>query len=388
MSAVWTVFGKEMLDGLRDRRSLISALLYPLIGPLLIGVMFTAIIDQATGSDAVVLPVEGAEHGPALVEYLRTHGVDVVSAPADPEQAVAEHAVSMTLVIPEDYAERFRSSKTAEVRLVVDGSRNDVRSDVGRVQALVQGYGSQVGAMRLIARGVSPEVVQAVVVAEVDVATEQERSASLLNFVPMFVIMAAFIGGMQVAIDATAGERERKSLEPLLITPASRQALVLGKWLAASVFGVVGVVLTFLFCVLVLRYLPLEELGLRLAMGPREVVGVLAASVPLAPMAVGMQMLVGTFARSFKEAQTYTSLLIFLPLTPGMLLTFYPLDSSGWVSLVPALGQQLLLADALGGEPGGVGPYVGAGALALALGLVCVAVTARMFERERVVFGR
>jgi sodium transport system permease protein len=382
------VFRKELLDGLRDRRSIFSALMFPLVGPLMIMFMFQAIAERESAAHDITLPVAGAEHAQSLVDHLEQNGVLVTEAPEDPEAAVKSREADLVLVIDEKYPESWSEAKPATVRLVVDGARDDTRSKVGRVRRLIQGYGQQIGMLRLVARGVSPELANPVAVEEVDVASAQKLSARVLSFVPMFVIMAAFIGGMNIAIDTTAGERERGSLEALLVNPISRQAIVLGKWLTAVVFACFATVLTLAVCVIVLRNIPLEELGLRFDLGLVEVVGVLAASIPMAPMAAGLQMLVATFARSFKEAQTYLSLLIFIPMLPAVAMSIYPIKTEAWMSAVPALGQQVLLMDVIAAEHPALWMFLASGAASLLVGYVCVAVTAKLFQRERIVYGR
>ncbi len=386
--AMAVVLGKELVDGLRDRRSIFSALLYPLVGPLLIGLMFAVIADQQRETDAFELPVAGAQYAEPLVDHLRAQGIAVVAAPDEPERAVAEGEVAMVLVIPRDFGERFERLEPAPVQLVVDRSRNDTRADVRRVEGHVRRWSGEIGGLRLVARGVSPEVASPVALEEVDVATPEEFSANVLNFIPMFIVLAAFIGGMQVAIDTTAGERERRSLEPLLTTPVPRLAAVLGKWMAACIFGAVGVLLTVVCCVLVVARLPLEELGLALAVGAPEGLGLAAAALPVVPFAVGLQMLLGTFARSYKEAQTYMSLLVLVPMIPGMVLSLYPVDGVDWMKLIPSFGQQLVMVDVLGQNTAGLWAWWLAGTvLTLGAGLAFAVVTSRLFTREKIVFG-
>lgn len=382
------VFRKEMLDGARDRRSIFSALLFPLFGPLMIMFMFSALAERESRAKDVTLPVVGEENAPSLVEHLRQQGIEITEGPEDPESAVKEGEAVMVLVIPEEYPARWQEAKPAPVRLVVDGARDDTRSSVRRVRRTIGGYGQQIGMLRLVDRGVSPELANPVALEEVDVASAQKLASRVLSFIPMFVVMAAFIGGMNVSIDTTAGERERGSLEPLLVNPVPRQAVVLGKWLTAVVFACFATVLTLGMCVFVLGRIPLEDLGLRFDLGWKEVVGVLAASVPMAFLAAGVQMLVSTFARSFKEAQTYLSLLIFLPVAPGIAMSVYPIKSEAWMSLVPALGQQVLLMDVIAAETPPLWMFLVAGLAALVGGYVCVTLTARLFQRERIIYGR
>lgn len=387
LRALGVVFRKELRDGLRDRRSMFSALLYPLVGPLLVGLMLSSVIEKGRARETVELPTVGIEHAPALAEFLHGQDIEVVEGPADPEAAVEAGEVDYVLVIPEEFPERFREARPAPLRLVTDGSRDAAVGKLRRIRGALQGYGQQVGALRLVARGVAPDVATPVQLDEVDVATPQQTAARVLNFIPMFVVMAAFVGGLQIAVDATAGERERKSLEPLLITPVPRGSVVLGKWLTGVIFASVSIGLTLVCCLIMLWRLPLQDMGLRLDMGAAEISGVLLASLPMACFAVGLQMLVGTFARTYKEAQTYLSLLILVPMLPAFMLIVNPIEDSTWMFAVPALGQQLLLTDVMSGEPPGAIAFVLAGLSALAAGLVCVGITGRLFQREQIIFG-
>ncbi|MFC1525999.1 ABC transporter permease [Candidatus Latescibacterota bacterium] len=385
---VLAVFSKELRDGLRDRRSLLSTLAFPFLGPLLITFMFKALAEQEREAGDIDIPVVGGANAPGLVDWIQRRGFDVVAGPEDPQQAVRDGDFDFVVVVPEEFAEDFAQARTADVELVHDGSRKDTRSAVRRARRLVEGYGRMIGSLRLVARGVSPQVGNPLAIDDVDLASARKRAAHFFTFVPMFVIMAAFITGLNVAIDTTAGERERASLEPLLVNPVARLHLVLGKWLAAVVFSGIGVCLTLTSVVLALRRVPLQELGIHFEIGTPEIAGVLAATLPLALFASGLQILVATFSRSYKEAQTYASLLIMLPMVPHLIASVYSLGTSRWMLPIPALGQQVLLTDVFGGEAVTIASYLVVGVSSLTLGLLCVWVTAHLFQRERIIFGR
>lgn len=387
-SALWVVFLKELVDGFRDRRSLLSTLLFPLLGPLLIGFAFTTVAEREKKVEEVELPVAGAEQAPALISFMEREGVRIVDAPEDPVTAVRDGTVEAVLVIPERFGEAFDAMRPAPVELIYDGTRDESRPTVRRVRGLVEGWSGMTGSLRLIGRGVDPQLANAIALEEVEVASDQQRAAKLLDFLPMFIIMAAFIGSMQIAVDATAGERERSSLEPLLVNPVPRSAIVLGKWGAAVVFAAGAVALTLAGSIAAMSYAPLEELGIHLSFEPAVVLGVLAATLPLGLMAAGLQVLVATFARSFKEAQSYLSLLMLFPIIPSFVASLWELGDAPWMIPVPALGQQVLLGRVLGGETVSFGAFAVAGVSALAVGLVCVFVTARLFRRESIIFGR
>ncbi len=383
--AVWR---KELTDALRDRRSLMSALIVPLIMPLMIAVMFSTLASTLSDDQPIETPVAGREHAPNLMAWLEERGVVVRDPPADPEAAVRAGDVDLVLVIDEEYGEQFRSVRPAVVRIVHDSSRTASRRTIGRVRALLRAYGSQVAVLRLMARGISPEVVQAVRVDDLDLATPAQSAARFFAMLPMFLIMVAFIGGMNVAIDTTAGERERQSLEPLLVNPVSRPALTAGKWITTCLFGLVATVLTLLMFVLMMRFVPLEDLDVQLSLGARQLLLMSLAVAPLVLLASALQMFVATFARSFKEAQTYVSLLVFVPIIPSTVLQFYPLQPTGWMMLVPALSHHLLLVDVMGGEPITALSLAASATATTLLAVLLLALTSRLLQQEKIVFGR
>ena len=386
---LWAVLRKELVDGIRDRRSVMSALIPPLMWPLMIVLMLNFIAEKRRQADDIEMPVVGARHAETLVDWLKQQrGVEVVDGPEDPYAAVREGDVKFVIVIPEDYNELFAQSKAVEVELVIDRSDEDAGAFVRRARGLLTAYSGQIGMLRLVARGVSPVVATPIRIDEVDVSSAQQRAAMVMAFLPMFLVLAAFVGGMNIAIDTTAGERERGSLEPLLVNPAPRKSIVAGKWLASVIFAWVSVLLTFVLLQQALERAPLESLGLRFQLDAGDIGAVMAAVIPLAFLASGLQVLVASFARSYKEAQTYVSFLIFVPMLPAFAMMFSPLDPQPWMALIPLLGQHLLITEALRGEPGSLLMCVGAGVTVTLSGLVCVAVTTRLFQREKIIFGR
>ena len=388
LSRLQVVFRKEMLDGIRDRRSLMSVCISALIGPLLVGFMFNRMAERQREAQDIQIPVVGAERAPALIDWLEQQdGVEIVEGPQDAEEAVRERDEDVVVVIDEEFGKDFSEARPAQVKLVADGSRQTAQPKVRRVRRLIERYSQQIAVLRLIVRGVSPAIATPIRVEDIEVSSSQQRAARLLNFIPLFVVLSAFAGGMQIATDTTAGERERGSLESLLINPVPRESIVIGKWMAAVVFSACSVALTFFLCLGVLQRIPLNEFGIRFAIGPLEILGVLGATLPLALLATGLQIFIATFARSFKEAQSYLGMLIVLPMLPGMLSMLYPLGNQPWMIPIPILGQHVLLADVLGGKTPELIWFGVAGLSALVAGLVCVYLTTRLFHKEKIIFG-
>lgn len=386
---VRVVFVKEIVDALRDRRAIWAILFSAVFGPVLTGFVLNRVADRQRTIEEVRIPVVGMASAPAFVSWLRQQsGVEVTEGPADAEQAVRDRKEDVVVVVTKDFAKDFAASKPAEVRIVSDGSRDDTRAKVQRVRGLVQRYGSEIGALRLMGRGVSPAAATPLDVRDVEVSSAQERAARILGMLPLFIVMAAFVGGVQIATDSTAGERERGSLEPLLANPAPRAAIAGGKWLAAAATSVLAVALTSALCVAMLGYIPLQELGIRFRFGPPQALLLLAAVLPLCGLAAAMQMYLATFARSFKEAQSYMGFLMMVPMLPGIIGVVYPISSRVWMFPIPMLGQHVLMTDVLGGKHPSPMLFVLAASAALAAALALVALTTRLLGREKIIFGR
>jgi sodium transport system permease protein len=380
---------KELRDAFRDRRAITSVLLSVLVGPAIAGFLMFRIADRERFPDDVRVPVVGSQNAPALMDWLgQQSGVTIVPGPSEPEQAVLNEEEAVVVIVPADFVERFRSSRPARIRIVSDSSRNDVRGEVERVRRLLQQYGAQIGSLRLIARGVSPAVATPLEVTDVEVSTAQQRAARILGIVPLMILLAAFTGAMQIATDSTAGERERGSLEALLVNPVPRAALALGKCLAATLAAMLMVSLTAALCAALLRFVPLEELGIRFRFGLAHWAGMMAAALPLCFLSAALMACVATLARSFKEAQTYMGILMLAPMLLGLVGAVYPLTNQPWMYGIPILGQYVLLNGVIGGRTPVALAFLAAALGAAVAAVLCVRVMVSLFRNERVIFGR
>ena len=380
---------KEIKDSLRDRRALWSIVFSVSIGPVIIGFMMNRVADRQREAEHVRVPVVGMQYAPALVEWLRQQsGVEIVQGPANPEEAVRNQEEELTIIVPENFAEKFTQSRPAVLQIVADSSRNDARPTVERVRRLLQQYGAEIGSLRLIARGVSPAAARPVDIEDIEVSTAQQRAAQILTFIPMFIMMAGFVGGMQIATDSTAGERERGSLEPLLVNPAPRLVFVGGKWLAAALAAMASTALTTILCAILPRFLPLDEMGIRFRIGPEHIPGIIGAALPMCLFSSALQSTVGTLARSFKEAQSYMGVLVLLPMIPGVMGALYPLGNAPWMYATPMLGPYVLLTNVLGGQTPAMNAFLTSAAISIVAAAILVRITSTLFESEGIIFGR
>jgi sodium transport system permease protein len=381
MSAALVVFLKECRESLRDRRVLLNSLLLgPLLGPVLFLVIMRLVVGRELEKAEQPLPVVviGAERAPELVGALRQMGLQQQPPVADPELAVREQRIDLALRIDADFGADWRAGRPAQVELMYDSSRRESGGDVERLRGMLDSYSRRNGALRLLARGLSPALATPLVVATRDAATPQARGALLLAMLPYMLVLTIFIGGLWLAVDSTAGERERQSLEPLLINPVPRDRILLGKLLATAAFSTASLALGLLAFWVVGRFMPTAELGLSLALGPHFLAVVLPLLVPLVLLICIAQILIAAFARSVREAQTYLGLAQLVPLIPSIVLSILPVKAQLWMYAVPLLGQQLAIMRLLRAEP------VPAIALALSALVTLLAVVALFALTRRV----
>jgi sodium transport system permease protein len=384
------ILRKEALDNVRDRRALSMVLFFPLLGPAILALSLSLISGQARTAEEqpLALPVVAPERAPNLIAYLVEQGVEVKAPPADPAAAVTAGDADVVLAIPEEYGARLREGKPAPIRLYLDESRTSARPASERVKRLLEGYSHRLGAQRLLLRGVSPSATEALAVERVDVATAQSRAALLLAALPYFLVLALFSGGMAVAIDASAGERERQSLEPLLLNPVPRSAVVLGKLGAIGLFSGMALAETIVGFGLVPVALPLERLGFAIRLEPGVLATLFLLLLPLLALCGAVMLLVAARARTFRAAQSTLSFLMLVPAMPGLVLAFVPVKLKLWMLCIPAFGEQLLVTRLIRGEA------VVAGSMALAMASTAAWAAAaawlaiRAFSNEAFLFGR
>ncbi len=401
---MWSVVTrKELRDALRDRRALAALLLFPLLGPVMIYFMFNMLIDIAEDAEEISLPVVGAQYATDLIDYLQQNGIDIDNMPlnASPasvgdfysqaqldeiDQSIKRRRFDYVLVIPPAFDELIGASRRSNVELHMESTRTTSSPKISRISSLIDAWARETAALRLIVRGINPDIIAPVSIVRIDVASQQSRVQSILGMVPFFVIMAAFVCGMGVAVDVTAGERERKSLEPLLVNPVPRYTIVIGKWMAAVLFSATGLVLVMILNFFSLSQVPLEEVGIVFNFGRLETVGVLVTTLPLAFFAPSIQIFVGIFAKSFKDAQAYLSFIMLLPMAPFFFNMFNTQDREFWMNFVPMLGQHMLLTDVVRGDTPDIIDFILAGMSLLFYSMIFIFGASQLMKKERIIF--
>ena len=344
MKALLTVWHKELLDLFRDRRTLaISLLMGPLLMPALILGIGKLASDRISSQmeKPLQLPVVGASHATRLGAWLEGQNIVVEPAPADPDGAIRSQSEDVVLRIDPRYGEQWHASMPAVVEILHDSSREDAQIPVRRLRALLDNYAQGVGALRLVARGISPTVGQPLRISDRDLATPEARRGQALAFLPYILILTTFIGGAYLVIDSTAGERERQSLEPLLATPAARATIMSGKIIAACTFALVSLVLTLLMFKVSFALAP--GLGIKLDVSWWALARILVVLVPMVMIGTCLLTFIAAGAKSVKEAQSYMSVLMLLPMLPTIILMVNPVKNQLWMMTVPFLAQNQMI---------------------------------------------
>jgi sodium transport system permease protein len=357
MRTLLTVFRKETLDNVRDRRTLVSALIMgPLFGPMLFAFMINLSIERSLedAERVIELPVIGAERAPNLRRYLESRNIDVVDGPADREaalDAVANGTHDIVLVIPEEFGEQFTNAVPARVEVIADRSNTQADRLARRARTALHAYSGELASIRLSARGVSPLAMRPLNIDDVDVSTPSGRSAILLGMMSYFLIFAMLMGGMYLAIDTTAGERERGSLEPLLALPVTRNQLLLGKIAATCVFMALSLGLSLGSFYVALKFMPLDELGMTPNFGSLTVGAAFLVLAPFILLGAAVMTLVASFTKSYREAQTWLSGVLLAPTLPILIVSILTLRPRLEFMFVPSLSQHLLLVDMVKNKP-------------------------------------
>jgi sodium transport system permease protein len=386
--SVFSVFRKEFRENLRDRRTLISALIFgPLFGPLLFGAALSLSIERGTSEadKPVSLTVSHAERAPNLLAHLHQYGVRIETASYDDAEArlaVKEHRKPFVLSVPEDFGSRFQSSQPAQLLLYVDSSDATDGKDVARIKGLLNQYGSLLARLRVMTRGIDPFVLSPILVHDVDVSTPASRSVLALGTLSYLVLLTMLMGGMYLAIDATAGERERGSLEPLLTVPVRREELIYGKMLATCAFMTLSLSLTVSAFAIVLRYAGLERFGMSVNFGPLVALAVIGCCLPLVPLGAALMTIVAAFTRSYREAQTYLGLVLLIPTLPLVFASVLGLRPTAALMAVPSLSQHFLITSLLRDERVSSAFLALSIGTTLAVGAALVFIAGRLYHRE------
>ncbi|WP_416351545.1 ABC transporter permease [Parashewanella curva] len=376
MKLLNTLLKKELVDAIRDKRSVMAVMYYAIGSPLLMCGIFFMLINKFSSPSDLNITIKKSQNAPDLVRYLESRGIT---------HGTGEDLKAITLTISHDFAKDMNQGKPATVTLIADNSEQKLKSSINRVQRALQGYSSEMASLRLIARGINPAVVQPIKVVMEDQATKQSKGSFIFGVAILSIIYAVFICGMNHAIDTSAGERERNSLTLLLSHPLSTRQIVLSKVLAVTTLAMTGLLLTLLVSKAAYTIVPWQELGFTINVSFEFVVLGCLLALPIAIMASTLQLFVSFFAKSFKEAQTYISFTLFVPMMLSI-ATSYDLapDTLQWL---PVSGQQQALMDFIKGKAIDMAPLMASNLITLLLSIGLILGMEKALKSEKTIFG-
>ena len=386
VNVAFAVFRKELLDALRDRRTLMVVLLSAvLLGPMVLIALSSLLASFEAQAERREVVVAGIEHAPGLKNFLERQSYAVKAAPADYETRLRGSKLGdAVLVVPERFEALLQAGEQPVIEVISDSGNRQSQSSASRAVQLLNAYGRERGQVSLLMRGVSPEVLQPLQVEERDLASTQTRAAQLTGMLPFFVIMAVLYGALNAALDTTAGERERSSLEPLMMTPAARSSLVVGKWGAVASLAMLIAVLSCLSFLPAQWLLRSDTLQAMFQFGLHEALMFLAVLLPFAAALSAVLMAVAIRCKTFKEAQASSTVVVLGVSLLPLVTTFNQSGEAPWHLWMPALAQYTLMMRVLKGEGFGLEQVVVPLGVCMLLTVVGVVFVARRLRSAAV----
>lgn len=388
---IMTVMSKEIKDNIRDKKSLMSSIF---MGAIFMPIMFVVLINfvinmqKDKAESQLEMAIKGTENAKSFISYVKTKGVKINEFTGDPKLAIQSKDEEAVIVIPDDFSKKFSSGVPAKIEVYYDATaKGSTNVTQRRIKALINEYSTTIGMSRLQLRGISPLLLKAIIVEKHDISTAQSKGAMMLSFLPYALILGLFIGSMYLAIDTMAGEKERNSLEALLLNPIKRSHLLTGKLFATISFGLMTMVITLITFKLVMPFMPLEKMGMSVDLGVKNIAILVLILAPLAMMAAALQTIIATFSKSFKEAQTYVGMLMIVPMIPSMALMFMPVKEKLWMMATPILSQNIIINQIMRGEQVAALSIVLAIISALLAGLLLALVAIKLYNRESLLFS-
>lgn len=352
MNATLTILYKELKDALRDRRTLMVALLSSFLGVPLMLLIFSVVLSQIESQEdkRTVLAV-GIEHAPGLENFILRQGYQVKAAPADYEaKSQSKELDQPVLLVPQDFSSKMAAGEKLTLEVAYDPSNRPAEFGLRPLKRLLDAYVQETALMALSMRGVSPELLQTLEIKERYLQRPEERKATITTMLPMMMLMAVVLGGMYAAIDITAGERERGSLEPLMMNPVTGWQLAVGKWGAVASIGMGVAALTILSFFPSQWLIRNEILRAEFQFGIKDAFGFLIVLLPLSAAMAAIQIAIALDCKGYKEAQVRNQMVtLFVPFVSFAPIIF-PGREPSWFQWVPVLAQNQMMNQVLKGE--------------------------------------
>jgi len=376
---------KELREAFRDKRALMVALSMGLLAPVMIMVISKVMITESVGNPPIYVQFTGAEYAPKLIEKFEENNIlQFENVPEDDKYAWQERSIEVD--IPEDFAEKMAEGKAIDVVLRADFGKKSSMSPIRRVRATVNSYSQSIGYKRLLVRGVDVKLLRPIIIQEQDTALPTSNAVMVSMFLGAYLLMGAFVSGLSIAIDSSAGERERNVLEMLLCQPVSTLKIVLAKMTCASSISVLSIIIMLTLTTISVGFIDLSKIGATFSLNTFSITALLLLLVPLCFFATALQLFFSFQAKSFKEAQSTVSMLIMLPAMVPMAMMMID-DKPAWVNWLPISGQSMLMEDVFKGLPVDWTVLASTTAMTIAMTVALVLMLAQKLKSEKVVMS-
>lgn len=369
---------KEWLDSIRDRRAFTAAMMIAFIGPVMLYGMVLMLVDRTEKQEIINITLEAHEQFPSLLDSLASRGIFVDNADATDSE--------ITVILEEDFAKHLNEAKSAEVTIIADFADKASGRRVKLIKSVFQSFNSELVGMRLVARGISPQVVAPIKIIEQDTSSAQSRAALFLGMVSSFVLMSVFVAATNVAIDCSAGERERNALEFLLAQPVKTLTLVLAKTFNTTTFGLIGAALTLAMMGVSLHFAPLHKLGFAFEFSLMMAIVVWLVMIPVAAFAASMQLITSFKSKTFKEAQSYLNMTIMVPLFIPMIISMADFEHPA-LAWLPLTGQNEFITNLVKGEDVNMLAMLACSAVTLGVSAILVGIITKGLKTEKMILG-
>jgi len=376
---------KELKEAFRDKRAMMMAMTMAVMAPVMIFALSKVMIKEAVETPAIYLKVTGEEYAPKLIKALKDENILLFSeVPSD--KKVIWNDRNLTLTIPDSFNQDMLEGKTIDIYLSADYSEKANRSPVRRIKDTINNYARAIGYKRLLVRGIDVRLLQPLKIIEQDTSLPNSNLMIISMMLGLYLLMAAFMSGLPVAIDASAGERERNVLEMLLCQPVSTVKIVAAKLCCASLIACIGVLLTLSLTSFSVSFIDLTKIGASFNLDAFTITALILLLLPICFFASALQLFVAFQSKNFKEAQSMVSMIIMLPAMVPVILTFID-DKPKWLDWLPISGQSLIMEDLFKGLPVSWAHMGFTGLVTITMTVLLVLLMAKKLRSEKVVLA-
>ena len=376
---------KEFKEAFRDRRALMVAMSMALLMPVMIMVMLKVAIKEAVDNPAVYVKYTGEQHAPKLIKALTDENIlSFANVPEDEERNWNERNIELT--IPDTFIADMAAGKPIELTLRADYNEKSLSSPIRRIKDIIREHSLTIGYKRLLVRGVDIKLLQPIKLLEQDTSLPSSNAVMISLILGVYLMMAAFMSGLPVAIDSSAGERERNVLEMLLCQPVSTLKIVLAKLSCASSISIISIMLMLVLTSVAMNFVDLTKIGATFNIDATTFITLLLLLVPICFLAASLQLLFAFQAKSFKEAQSTVTMLIMAPSFIPFALMMMD-DKPAWINWMPISGQSLLMEDVFKGLPVDWNALLFTSVATLGLTAALVLILAKRLTSEKVVMS-